>query len=222
MNTLSQTDIVAKIKSGEPRIDSRLIATGLNVEHRHLIALVDKYLEELSTFGIMRFENAKIGQARGRPVRLVYLNESQCYLLVTLSKNTVPAVRLKVALVKTFEAAREAFAATTDYLPSYREAHDNLAQLLRLNDSSVPDSVHHTNLERMINKALGIPIGSRKHLPPATRSAIAVAERIASVAYEQALQAGLNHKLGYQKAKADVLRYADTVVPTLPVLESAA
>ena len=46
------------------------------------------------------------------------------------------------------------------------------------------ESIHHNNLEKMINKALRVPTGLRKQLPPATRSAIAVAERIASVACE--------------------------------------
>jgi len=137
---------------------------------------------------------------------------------VTLSKNTERAVDLKFALVMAFSEAREALSSITDYLPSYREAHDNLAQLVRLSGSSVPESIHHMNLEKMINTALGIPTGSRKHLPPAARSAVAVAERIASVAYEQALKVGLDHKAGYQKAKTGVLRYADTVVPTLPMI----
>ena len=222
MNTTPQKAIVANIKNNEPRIDSRLIAGGLNVQHRHLIALVDKYLNELSSFGIMRFENAKISQARGRPIRLTFLNESQCYLLVTLSKNTTQAVRLKVALVTAFEEAREALTAATDYLPSYKEAHDNLAQLVRLCGSSVPEGIHHANLEKMINKALCIPTGSRRQLPPAIRSAIAVAERIASAAFEDALRAGENHKAAYQKAKFNVTRYAHTVVSTLPLLERAA
>jgi len=74
----------------------------------------------------------------------------------------------------------------------------------------------------MINKALGIPSGSRRQLPPALRSAVSVAEGIASAACEHALKTGQDHKAAYQKAKVDVLRYAETVVPTLPVMECTA
>jgi len=218
MSTSTQKAIVAKVKGKEPRIDSRLIAGGLGVTHIHFMEQVDKYSQRLSTLGLVRFETEKVKAKIGRPLRFVCLNENQCYALVTLSKNTERAVDLKFALVMAFSEAREALSSITDYLPSYREAHDNLAQLVRLSGSSVPESIHHMNLEKMINTALGIPTGSRKHLPPAARSAVAVAERIASVAYEQALKVGLDHKAGYQKAKTGVLRYADTVVPTLPMI----
>jgi phage regulator Rha-like protein len=217
--TSKHNAIVAKAKNNEPRIDSRLIAGGLGVSHNHLIEQIEKYSERLKFLGIVRFETEKLNSGRGRPERIVYLNENQCYALVTLSKNTARAVDLKFALVMAFSEAREALASVTDYLPNYREAHDNLAQLVRLHGSSVPESIHHNNLEKMINKALRVPAGSRKQLPPATRSAIAVAERIASVACEQALHTGQDHKAAYQKAKTGVVNYAKTVVPILPILE---
>ena len=222
MMTSKQNAIVAKAKNNEPRIDLPLIAGGLGVSHNHLIEQIEKYSERFKSFGIVRFETEKLNGGRGRPERLVYLNESQCYFLVTLSKNTERAVDLKFALVMAFSEAKEALAASTDYLPNYREAHDNLAQLVRLNGSSVPGSVHHINLERMINKALGIPKGSRKQLPSAIRSAVAVAEGIANAAYKEALKTGQDHKEAYQNAKLNVLRFAATVVSTLPLMEGLA
>jgi len=222
MIVTSQKALTAKVKNNEPRIDSRLIASGLGVTHIHLVEQVDKYKVRLISLGLVRFETEKVEAKMGRPARFIYLNENQCYALVTLSKNTEQAVDLKFALVSAFSEVREGLAAVTDYLPSYREAHDNLSQLIRLNGSSMPESIHHINLEKMINKALGIPCGSRKQLPPALRSAIAVAEGISNAACKEALKTGQDHKAAYQKAKAGVLRYAETVVPTLPVLECAA
>ena len=219
MRTKHQQVIVAKVKGKEPRIDSRLIAGGLGIAHHNFIALIEKYRSRLDSLGLVLFQTDKVKAKMGRPERFIYLNENQCYALVTLSKNTERAVDLKFALVMAFSEAREALASVTDYLPSYREAHDNLAQLVRYNGSSAPESIHHMNLERMINTALGVPSGSRKQMPPAIRSAIAVAERISSVAYEQALKTGQDHKKAFQKAKAGVLRYAETVVPTLPMVE---
>jgi len=214
--------IVAKIKGKEPRIDSRLIAGGLGIAHHNFIALAEKYRSRLSTFGLVLFETDKVKAKMGRPERVVYLNENQCCALVTLSKNTERAVDLKFALVMAFSEAREALAADTDYLPSYREAHDNVAQLVRFHGSSVSESIHHANLERMINKALKVPAGSRKQIPPAIRSAVAVAEGIANAAYKEALITGQDHKIAYKKAKVSILRYAETVVHTLPLLEYAA
>ena len=222
MNVTSQKALTAKVKNNEPRIDSRLIASGLGVTHIHLVEQVDKYKVRLITLGVVRLETEKVEAKIGRPARFIYLNENQCYALVTLSKNTERAVDLKFALVSAFSEVREGLAAVTDYLANYRETHDNLAQLVRLNGSSVPESVHHTNLERMINKALEIPTGSRKQLPPAIRSAVAVAEGIANAAYKEALITGQDHKIAYKKAKVSILRYAETVVPTLPLLEYAA
>ena len=222
MNVTSQKALTAKVKNNEPRIDSRLIASGLGVTHIHLVEQVDKYKVRLITLGVVRFETEKVEAKIGRPARFIYLNENQCYALVTLSKNTEKAVDLKFALVSAFSEVREGLAAVTDYLANYRETHDNLAQLVRLNGSSVSESVHHTNLERMINKALEIPTGSRKQLPPAIRSAVAVAEGIANAAYKEALITGQDHKTAYKKAKVSILRYAETVVPTLPLLEYAA
>ena len=222
MNVTSQKALTAKVKNNEPRIDSRLITSGLGVTHIHLVEQVDKYKVRLITLGVVRFETEKVEAKIGRPARFIYLNENQCYALVTLSKNTERAVDLKFALVSAFSEVREGLAAVTDYLANYRETHDNLAQLVRLNGSSVSESVHHTNLERMINKALEIPTGSRKQLPPAIRSAVAVAEGIANAAYKEALITGRDHKTAYKKAKVSILRYAETVVPTLPLLEYAA
>ena len=222
MNKIPQKAIVAKLKGNEPRVDSRLIADGLGISHHQFIALTEKYKTQVTTLGVVLFQTDKVKEKVGRPERFIYLNEDQCYALVTLTKNTTRAVELKFLLVKAFSCARESLAAGTDYLPSYREAHYNLSQLIRLNGSSVPESVHHNNLEKMINKALGIPPGSRTQLPPALRSAISVAEGIANAACEEALKTGQDHKAAYKKAKINILRYAGTVVPSLPLLEHAA
>ena len=222
MNKTPQTTIVAKLQGNEPRIDSRLISNGLGISHNNFIALTEKYLTQLNTLGVVLFQTDKVKAKMGRPERFINLNEDQCYALVTLTKNTARAVELKFALVKAFSSAREALAANADYLPSYKAAHDKLSQLVKRNGSSVPESIHHANLEKMINKDLHIPSGSRKQLPPAARSAISVAEGIVSAACEEALKAGEDHKSAYKKAKYNVTRYANTVVFTLPLLERAA
>ena len=60
MNVTSQKAITAKVKNNEPRIDSRLIASGLGVTHIHLVEQVDKYKVRLITLGLVRFETEKV------------------------------------------------------------------------------------------------------------------------------------------------------------------
>ena len=148
MNVTSQKALTAKVKNNEPRIESKLIADGLGVKHRYLVDQIEKYQNRLRTLGILRFETSKRNRGRGRPERLVYLNENQCYALVTLSKNTERVVDLKFALVAAFSKSREALTASIDYLPSYREAHDKLAELVKRHGSSVPEVVITLTLKR--------------------------------------------------------------------------
>ena len=117
MNVTSQKALTAKVKNNEPRIESKLIANGLGVQHRYLVNQIQKYQYRLKTIGVLRFETSKPNRQGGRPERLVYLNENQCFFLVTLSKNTERAVDLKFAIVMAFSELRENLASVTDYLP---------------------------------------------------------------------------------------------------------
>ena len=49
----------------EARIDSRLLALQLGNKHRHVMALLDRYLAQLKTFGHLSFKN-EIGRASCR------------------------------------------------------------------------------------------------------------------------------------------------------------
>lgn len=91
----------------EPRVDSRIIAQSLGNEHAHLIRLLTDHEADFEEFGIIRFENGEIS-GRGRPIRFALLNEDQCYLLLTYSRNSEKAREAKRALVHAFRQARDA------------------------------------------------------------------------------------------------------------------
>ena len=100
---------------GEPRVDTRLLADRLELQHASVFKLVQGYESDFAEFGKVRFE---IGPtASGQQQRYALLNEDQSYLLLTFSRNTPTVRELKVALVKAFRAARVAREAVeTDYL----------------------------------------------------------------------------------------------------------
>ncbi|TAE11379.1 MAG: phage antirepressor protein [Bacteroidetes bacterium] len=87
-------------------IDSRIIAKGLNINHKSLMETIREYQKDLEDLGILPFETAKLTQGRGRTSTFCYLNELQAHLLVTLSRNSPEVVAFKKSLVVAFVQAR--------------------------------------------------------------------------------------------------------------------
>lgn len=96
----------------EPRVDSRLIAEQLGVEHESFRKLVYQYQPDFEEFGILRFEIGEI-KGRGQPQKYVLLNEDQSYLGLTYTQNTPQARDLKKRLVHSFAEHRRMLAAPT-------------------------------------------------------------------------------------------------------------
>ena len=94
---------------GVPYADSRVIAVQLDNEHRNVMEMITNFQDEFEEFGIMRFETEEIS-GRGRPARYALLNEDQCYLLLTYSRNSEKARAVKRGLVRAFKQAREGVA----------------------------------------------------------------------------------------------------------------
>lgn len=94
-------DLTLTVIDGEPRIDSRLIAAQLGVEHESFRKLVYQYQPDFEEFGILRFKIGEI-KGRGQPEKYALLNEDQSYLGLTYCQNTEQARDLKKRLVRTF------------------------------------------------------------------------------------------------------------------------
>lgn len=99
MNALTLTPV-----DGEPRVDSRLIAGQLGIEHESACKILKQYQTDFEQLGVFRFEIGKPpkGSFGGRPEKYALLNEDQAYLLLTYSQNTPQARALKIRLVRAF------------------------------------------------------------------------------------------------------------------------
>lgn len=191
---------------GEVRIDSRHLAELLEIQHDNVIEILREYGEDFLQFGVLPFQTEKpiAGSRGGRPRRYVMLSEHQCYLLLTYTRNTPRTRQLKVRLIKAFETARLGnHLRLAEYLPSYHSLHDRFSVLAA--QSSNQDKVH-MNVNKLVNKTVGIGPGQRATLPMGTRSAVVVAQEVA----RQATEGCVDHHDGYQRAKArlEALRLA--------------
>ncbi|MBU2644462.1 phage regulatory protein/antirepressor Ant [bacterium] len=88
---------------GEPRVDSRLIATELGVEHKHTLDMIRKYEQRFEKYGRVAFQTAPLETAGGvQNTTVCHLNEQQATFLVTLSRNSEQAVELKQKLTDSY------------------------------------------------------------------------------------------------------------------------
>lgn len=202
--TVTENNITVTIKRDDSRIDSRIIATALGIQHESLIKTLETYQAELAAFGVFRFEIGKPskGTKGGRPEKFAMLNEDQFIFAITLSRNTPQAVAAKQAIVKAFAAARRLISAQTEYLDAYHELHDTAAHMeaaAQQRGSSAPKGACHVWLEKLNNKLLGIPAHSR--LNKKQKQLLAVLCGIEKTAADNILRQGGNDKQAYHAAK---------------------
>lgn len=80
---------LVEVRKNEVFTNSKVIANGTGVEHRHLKRLIEKYKEDIEEFGTMRFKNAvsKHENSNGASVEKIYLlNEEQATFIITLMR----------------------------------------------------------------------------------------------------------------------------------------
>lgn len=95
-------------RNGQALTTSEIIAQGVGVQHKNILALVRNYQADFETFGVFAFETRKVDNPQGgRPETFAILNEQQATLLVTYCKNTETVRKFKVALVKAFYEMRQ-------------------------------------------------------------------------------------------------------------------
>ena len=186
------------IVKAEPRIDSRLLAKSLRNKHKAAMALIERYADKFKAFGQLPFKK-EVGdraQGGGNPERFALLNEDQAFFLLSLSRNSDHVVGLKVRLVKAFgEARRAAGQHGAEYLPTYHQLHDELHALAAGSDH---ERHVHMNVNRLINKTVGIEAGQRSAAPMPTQSLLTVAQIVAA----KAIRGAPDHRAGYQRIKS--------------------
>lgn len=103
---MSKDILVLTLVEGTPRIDSRLIAAELGVEHKATRQLIQQYLADFEEFGKVPFQMEASGKTNQQQ-KFALLNEDQSYLLLTYSQNTEQARQLKKRLVRSFAEYRK-------------------------------------------------------------------------------------------------------------------
>lgn len=98
-------------RNGQALTTSEIIAQGVGIQHKNILALVRNYQADFETFNPVAFETRQ-GKALpqggfGQGVTIAILSEQQATLLVTYCKNTETVRKFKVALVKAFYEMRE-------------------------------------------------------------------------------------------------------------------
>lgn len=196
--------VLCTVKS-EPRIDSRLMAQHLGNQHQHVRELLTDYADDFRELGILRFQTGEI-RGRGQPERYALLNEDQAYLLLTYSRNTKRVRELKVRLVRAFREARQAAdLSTAEYLPTYHALHDEIQALA---EHSANARFVHMNLNKLVNRAVGIGSGERQRLPVPHKSLVVVAQSVAA----SALRGAHDHHQGYEQAKVALQRLGAVLI----------
>ena len=182
--------------NGEYRVDSRLLAVRLRNHHKNVMELIDRYLKRFKRFGVVPFQTEKPrGSKGGRPERYAELNEDQCYFLLSLSRNTDHVVDLKANLVQSFKKARTgAVDLSAEYLPGYHDLHDRIHVLA---NGSKNERFVHMNMNKLVNKTVGITSGQRGRLEAPVKSLTVVAQILAAKALEDAE----DHHDGHVRAK---------------------
>ena len=190
----------------ESRVDSRLLAGHLGNQHRHVVALIEKYAASFASFGKVLFQKApSIDSLTGQRERFALLNEDQAFFLLTLSRNNARVVALKVKLIQAFSEARRVIDQRhTEYLPTYRQLH---AVVHKLAGDSANEKFVHMNLNKLVNKTAGLEAGQRQKAGLSQQAMLIVALDVAT----QAMQGVTDHHDGYQLAKRSLSALAAVV-----------
>jgi len=197
----------------EARVDSRLLAGHLGIQHKNALELIDKHKNNFEELGRVAFQTRPFETNGGvQKQRIALLNEDQAYLLLTFSRNTPQVVDLKVELVKAFSRFRREQQTEADYLPYYHELHGQvkaLADLAHQCGSTTSERLFHINIDRLINDAFSLESGQRHDLPGHLRAKVTAANVIAKELLEEAITNGDDHKAAYQQVKSGIIAFAN-------------
>ena len=200
----TSVEVTLTTTATEARIDSRLLALQLGNKHRHVMALLDKYMDRLKVLGHVRFKNAhgERKQGGGKAERFALLTEDQAYFVLNLSRNTETVVNLKVKLIQVFsEYRRAADMRRTEYLPSYHQLQDAIHAV---SATSSNEGRVHMNIAKLVNKSVGIEAGQRTAAAIPQQAMLIVAQTVAA----RAMQSGVDHHDGYQRVKQSLQAFS--------------
>ncbi|OWT71317.1 hypothetical protein CEY09_05450 [Achromobacter marplatensis] len=193
---------------GEPCIDSRLLALHLRNQHESVCELIERHRHRFERISQLRFQTdvGKRKQGGGNPERYALLTEDQAYYLLSLSKSTERVADLKLQLVLTFREVRQAQDLTqVEYLPTYHALHDEIHALAGRSQNA---RFVHINVNKLVNKAIGVGAGERGRLDVPRKSMLIAAQYVASTA----MHGAADHHEGYAQARDALERFGATLL----------
>ena len=90
---------------GEARASTEIIANGVEIQHKNVLALVHKHHADFEAFGQVAFETRLNRQ--GSKTEFAMLNEHQAGLLIAFMRNTPRVIEFKVSLIREFFRMRD-------------------------------------------------------------------------------------------------------------------
>ena len=231
---------LVQIMGSEPTTTTLIIAEGMNLDHRAVMALVDKNTKDMEELGSFAFEMRK---SKGRPLRFAYLNECQTTYLITLMRNSQIVKKFKKELTKEFFKQRKLIAHLLTQrqnaswieqrkqgLVARREETDVIKEFVEYATKQGSTQAHryYGNLSKMENAALffleqKFP-NIRDVLSGYQLSIIASADIVVSRALSHGMRYNMYYKDIYKLAKQRVEGFSELVgktqVPLQPALTS--
>lgn len=97
---------LVSVLSGEARSSTLVIAKGVAVQHKNVMALLRRHMTDFESFGKVAFET-RLNQ-QGSSTQYAMLNEHQAGLLIAFMRNSPRVIKFKVALIREFFRMRDA------------------------------------------------------------------------------------------------------------------
>lgn len=142
-------------RNGQALTTSAIVAAGVEVQHKNILAILRNYREDFEEFGVFAFETRKLDNPQGgRPETFALLNEQQATLLVTYCKNTQVVRKFKVALVKAFFEMHERLGRNA---PETIDAAQQLAIRNAVAHRAKTTSAHYRTIYNALYDAFQVP-----------------------------------------------------------------
>ncbi|MBD2812267.1 Rha family transcriptional regulator [Xenorhabdus sp. Vera] len=207
----SQEPILVQHKT-ESRIDSRVFAKRIGIQHKNLYELIKKNIKRLRQFGSLpsfQTEAVKEMGARGVKYRRYYLlNENQFDFMcrIVRGRNHEETTQFKLDVTKAFAKKRAAEPIRREYLPNYHESRDALRDL-------GAERHHYINLARTENRFAGLLDGERHSADEQQLGMLVCIQKIEQAAFQDARNAGLSPTQALGEVSRRIEQFAQLMNP---------
>lgn len=199
----------------EPRIDSRLFAGRVGIQHESLVNIIKKNLSCLRELGTLprhsekELSDLKSGKSkRGRSQIYYLLNENQFDFMcrIVRGRDHEKMTQFKLDVTKAFSKKRAAEPIRREYLPHYHESRDALRDL-------GADRYHYINLARAENRLTGLLTGERASADEQQLGLLVCMQKIEQAAFQDAIDSGLSATQALREVSKRIEQFASLMSP---------